>query len=103
MAYQKNVNVNVLAESGMTDEETIQMYEKKFPQITLDLKGKEELNTALFDIEYQRNLSAIQEHYVDQRYSEVESTKLAQKESDVLRTNALSNYEKLKRKRAQSK
>ena len=36
MAYEKGVNVNVLAESGQTDEETIEMYEGKVPGRALE-------------------------------------------------------------------
>ena len=99
MAYVKGVNVNVLAESGQTDEETIAMYERKHPEITLALKGKEELNIALFGIEHNENFLAIKQDYIEKGLSEKESDKLARSEADFMNKNALANYEKLKKKR----
>jgi len=100
MAYEKGINVNVLAESGQTDEETIEMYESEYPQITLALKGKEELNEALFEIEYQENITAIRDKALNEGYNAEEADKIAKAKSKVLLDNALKNYEKLKRKRA---
>jgi len=100
MAYEKGINVNVLAESGQTDEEVIEMYEGKVKGITLDLKGDEKLNELLFNYEHQQNLTAIKENYLDEGYSEEDAIKLSEKESEVLRTNALKNYEALKKQRA---
>ena len=47
-----STDYNLFALGGLpgyyqTDEETIEMYESEYPQITLALKGKEELNEAL--------------------------------------------------------
>lgn len=100
MAYEKGVNVNVLAESGQTDEEVIEMYEEKVKGMSLDLKGNEKLNELLFNYEHQQNLIAIKEHYLDEGYSEEDAIKLSEKESEVLRTNSLKNYEALKKQRA---
>jgi len=100
MAYQKGINVNVLAESGQTDEETIEMYERDHPEITLALKGKEELNEALFQIEHQDNLGAIKRRALDEGHTAKEADRIAEAEAGILLKNALSNYEKLKKQRA---
>ena len=100
MAYEKGINVNVLAESGQTDEETIEMYEGKVPGISLALKGNEKLNELLFDYTHQRNLLANKEHYLDEGYNEEDAIKLSEEQSAVLRENALKNYEALKKQRA---
>ena len=100
MAYEKGINVNVLAESGQTDEETIEMYEGKVPGISIALKGDEKLNELLFDYTHQRNLLAIKERYIDEGYNEEDAIKLSEEQSAVLRENALKNYEALKKQRA---
>ena len=103
MAYQKGINVNVQAESGQTDEETIEMYEGKIPEMTLALKGDERLNEILFEYHHQQNLIHTKQAMLDEGYSESDAIKIAQDQSDVLHRNALSNYEKLKQKRAGKK
>ena len=100
MAYEKGINVNVLAESGQTDEETIEMYEGKVPGVSIALKGDEKLNELLFDYTHQRNLLAIKERYIDEGYNEEDAIKLSEEQSAVLRENALKNYEALKKQRA---
>jgi len=99
MAYEKGINVNVLAESGQTDEETIEIYEEKYPEITLALKGKEELNEVLFQISYQENLTAIKERALQQGHTNTNAIEIAEKEAGVLLKNALDSYEQLKKQR----
>jgi len=100
MAYQKGINVNVLAESGQTDEETIEIYEEKYPYINLSLAGKEELNEALFEISHQENLSAIKSKALREGHNEADATKISEQKAGILLKNALNSYEKLKKQRA---
>jgi len=101
--YKKGINVNVLAESGQTDAETIAMYEAEIPGLSLDLVGKPELNDVLFAFENQQNLINIKQKALDDGYSVADATTIATNKSEVLLKNALANYEKLKKQRASSK
>jgi len=99
MAYEKGVNVNVLAESGQTDEETIMMYENKIPGMTLALKGDEKLNEMILTYENEQNKVNIKQRALDEGQSEEQATKISDDRAGVLYKNALDNYEKLKKQR----
>ena len=92
-----NVNVVWYTQDGMlTDEEVIEQYIEGIPGMTMALKGKQKLNTLIWDYLEQENIGAIRRARIKEGLTWEDADEEARKEAARLKEESIMYYETCK-------
>ena len=93
----KNVNVLWYTFDGETpDEEVIEFYQDKIPEVTMALKGRQQLNILIWDYEEQQNIIAERKARIKKGLTWEVADKEARKEAARLKKESIMYYESCK-------
>ena len=93
----KNVNALWYIHGGETsDEEVIEYFEDLIPEVTMALKGRQQLNILIWDYEEQQNILAVRQARIKKGLTWEDADKEARKEAARLKKESIMYYESCK-------